>query len=302
MSPLVFKSATGTSSSKLNVVFVPASQDAAYQALRSDKKFIVQIMTTSAPSAPYGTFAWRYEEDSYFQPEAEIGSYVSATTGFNLKTAAGNSGLYVYWDPVKGATPSFQSVAGQIAAGDVYEFTLSWNEGDLFDSGDSNSAHQLIECSGRGTCDADSGKCNCLPGYTGEACQRSESPVPPDCSNGRPAAGQRTASGPLTYIAHPVPVPHTALPVRSFPLLAAACPNQCSGHGSCQTQLRFAVDGLSANAQGYSGAYEKEQQYGCKCDKGYRGPDCSQSKCRGSLGAALWALRALCGPRGVADH
>ena len=55
------------------------------------------------------------------------------------------------------------------------------------------------------------------------------------------------------------------------------CPNQCSGHGGCQTEARFAQAGLTANAV-YNG-YEGLQQYGCKCDNGYRGADCSQVEC-----------------------
>jgi hypothetical protein len=148
------------------------------------------------------------------------------------KTNDMSTGVYVFWDPKKGNTPSFVEMGnfGQIAPGDMYSFTLSYNEGDSFDGSDSNSAHQLVECSGRGICDNTQGACVCLPGYTGVACQRT------------------------------------------------VCPGDCSGHGLCQTELRFASDGLPANLQGYTG-YDSDQQYGCKCDKSYRGPDCSSSEC-----------------------
>ena len=43
-----------------------------------------------------------------------------------------------------------------------------------------NAAHALAECSNRGTCDRERGKCICFPGFTGESCQRNR--CPNDCS------------------------------------------------------------------------------------------------------------------------
>lgn len=260
LSPIVFKSSTGASNDKLSVIFIAAAQSDAYRALRRDQKFIVKIMTvTSGHTSPYGTFTWRYEEDEYYQQESDIEQFSSATKSFALtkSTADTTSGVYVYWDPTKGSTPDFKTTDSQIAPGDTYEFTLYFNEGDSFDGSDSNTAHQLIECSGRGTCDYDSGKCACLPGYTGENCQRT------------------------------------------------TCPNQCSGHGSCQTELRFASDGLASNSGVYNKAYDAEAQYGCKCDKGYRGPDCGQVECASGpdvLGAEGGADGMDCSGRGLCDY
>jgi hypothetical protein len=52
---------------------------------------------------------------------------------------------------------------------------------DLADLTD--SAHYYMECSNKGTCDRDSGECQCLPGYDGAACQRASCPgFPESCS------------------------------------------------------------------------------------------------------------------------
>jgi len=103
------------------------------------------------------------------------------------------------------------------------------------------------ECSDRGLCDRDTGHCECLEGYSGAACQR------------------------------------------------RACPNDCSGHGVCQSSVKFAQDAtISMNleefaAEGlngqygylisYDSAWDSQMSFGCKCDVGYRGPDCSLVEC-----------------------
>jgi len=116
-----------------------------------------------------------------------------------------------------------------------------------------NDHRQRIECSGKGDCERKTGECLCAPGYWGEGCRRS------------------------------------------------SCPNSCSGHGTCQSLKQFADD-YSHNADDeliskqfgtpasdpntvpevgaqYDTAWDAVYQYGCKCDKGFRGPDCSLREC-----------------------
>ena len=82
------------------------------------------------------------------------------------------------------------------------------------------------------------------------------------------------------------------------------CPNQCSNHGSCQTEARFVLTGAGPSGANYAG-YEKDQQYGCKCDNGYRGPDCSQVECPSGpdvMGANGGAEGMVCSGRGLCNY
>ena len=60
-----------------------------------------------------------------------------------------------------------------------------------------------------------------------------------------------------------------------------SCPNDCSGNGICQSQSYFVSDVAAATGSAdyaYSG-FDADSAYGCKCDSGFRGADCSQREC-----------------------
>lgn len=104
------------------------------------------------------------------------------------------------------------------------------------------------ECSDQGLCDRATGICSCFPGYEGSSCQRTQ------------------------------------------------CPNECSGHGTCRSNEDFAYDfSIAKSSQTsvsdtfnsffseyiatYGGAWDSGMHFGCKCDAGYRGADCSLVEC-----------------------
>ena len=88
------------------------------------------------------------------------------------------------------------------------------------------------------------------------------------------------------------------------------CANQCSGNGICQSEGRFVVDGGvlqpgTATVASYAGGFDRTKAYGCKCDAGYRGADCSQIECPSyadPLGGAGGAQGRDCSGRGVCDY
>lgn len=266
LSPVTFISATGSSKERLRVSYRPEGRNAAFRDLRRDQTFIVKIMTKDATTPSASTYTWKFDEDEYYQPEMPISIQSTTALASNPEQAqrplvksegatSYQTGVSVFFDPTykaDAASPSFND----IAAGDIYRFTLFYNEGKEFLEGDSNTAHQLVECSGRGECDGAAGKCRCHAGFTGSACERTE------------------------------------------------CPNDCSGHGTCQSEARFVTD-AGVGGKKYDGAYDGAQQYGCKCDSGYRGADCSQTECPSGedpLGGPGGAEGRDCSGRGICDY
>ena len=90
-----------------------------------------------------------------------------------------------------------------------------------------NDVHAISECSNRGTCNREVGKCNCHSNYEGIACERT------------------------------------------------ICPNDCNDRGVCYSAKQLAEE----VERTYSTPWDAEKQYGCVCDSGYRGYDCSLLEC-----------------------
>jgi hypothetical protein len=56
----------------------------------------------------------------------------------------------------------------------------------------------------------------------------------------------------------------------------ASCPNDCSGHGTCETIAELAYD----NFKNVYALWDADKTMGCKCDVGYDGADCSSRVCK----------------------
>jgi len=104
-----------------------------------------------------------------------------------------------------------------------------------------NEGHYYAECGARGLCNREEGLCECFPGFEGYACQRS------------------------------------------------ICPNLCSGHGACDSLKEMAEDkeeGDGVSLMDWSGVgnlhydlWDRNKIYGCSCDDGWEGADCSLKMC-----------------------
>jgi hypothetical protein len=196
-------------------------------------------------------------------------------------------------------------------------------------------------CSGHGTCSLHD-QCTCCRDYTGSDCSERICPFGNshvDSPNGDLDGSTGTLSGPTdTVIKGSNMFPYGA--TEQFPdtdeeeghfymecsnkglcdrssgtcecfpgyegsaCQRASCPNDCSGHGTCETIKELAEDkedgDLDAGAYGERGyaqytagmgdlsaigslkyeLWDKTLTMGCKCDPGFTGPDCSLKLCR----------------------
>eukprot|EP00607_Mallomonas_marina_P010923 CAMPEP_0182422812 /NCGR_PEP_ID=MMETSP1167-20130531/8612_1 /TAXON_ID=2988 /ORGANISM="Mallomonas Sp, Strain CCMP3275" /LENGTH=592 /DNA_ID=CAMNT_0024601197 /DNA_START=334 /DNA_END=2112 /DNA_ORIENTATION=+ len=60
-----------------------------------------------------------------------------------------------------------------------------------------------------------------------------------------------------------------------------SCPDNCNGKGKCQSMSFYATtkDPGTGIVHPYQGIWDANMIYGCVCDTGYYGPDCSQRRC-----------------------
>lgn len=105
------------------------------------------------------------------------------------------------------------------------------------------------------------------------------------------------------------------------------CPDDCNGHGTCQSLRQFADDyshnadddlvsrqfgtpsnhpnTISHTGAKYEDAWDADYNYGCKCDEGFRGASCNQIECPSNsdvIGGNGNEKGRECSGRGVCDY
>jgi len=109
-----------------------------------------------------------------------------------------------------------------------------------------------VECSDQGLCDRATGLCECFPGYTGSACQRTQ------CPDGCSGHGTCRSNRDFAY---------DFAVSKSYQLL--------------QTDL--STESFKENyIATYDNAWDSNHLYGCLCDRGYRGANCALIECPSS--------------------
>lgn len=122
-----------------------------------------------------------------------------------------------------------------------------------------DTAHQPAECSNRGRCDRTTGRCLCDTMFEGSACERLA--CPNDCS-GR---GRCVSARALARLADPGASRRAAGCTSADVCMDGGC--AARDYGACAT------------VPVYETPWEAEQFFGCLCDDGYAGHDCSVRTC-----------------------
>lgn len=126
--------------------------------LSSDVRYFVRVTHGG------DEFQWKREQDTFYSLPVDIRT--DRDSAFELvHNGVSATGVRVYFDAVL-----------TVNEGDVYTFVVSPNNGVNYMVMDANTVHQEVQCSGRGLCDAGTGRCQCFDGYSGEACQRTTCP------------------------------------------------------------------------------------------------------------------------------
>jgi len=112
--------------------------------------------------------------------------------------------------------------------------------------------HAVLECSGAGLCNRETGECECFDGYGGEACARTV--CPSDCSGHGICVSMET-------------------------LIDEAAAEYDAEHTIYDASGATAVNSWSSKTIKKYNGWDKRKEFGCKCDAGFRGPDCSQQEC-----------------------
>jgi len=109
-----------------------------------------------------------------------------------------------------------------------------------------NAAHHYAECSGRGTCDRNTGDCQCFDGYEGDACRRLKCP---NACSGHGICESTAELGDKTSIG-------------DFFATAGSVVNK----------------GVRQGRYEYAG-WDAKSTFSCTCDPGYTGIDCASRVC-----------------------
>eukprot|EP00937_MAST-01D_sp_MAST-1D-sp2_P007666 g7666.t1 len=105
-----------------------------------------------------------------------------------------------------------------------------------------NVAHQAAECSNMGSCDRTKGECQCVLGFEGGACERLSCPGSPPCTGHGQCLSLQLAAG------------HNSVNGEALARTYGAAPNDAA-------------------------RWDYESVYGCVCDEGFTGYDCSRLEC-----------------------
>ncbi|CAM9140099.1 unnamed protein product, partial [Discosporangium mesarthrocarpum] len=149
-------------------------------------------------------------------------------------------------------------------------------------------SHNL--CSGHGSCESSEDgstsarQCTCNEGWMGADCSLVVCPYGPAWSDS--ATGVDDAHNPAECSNRGLCDRETGMCLcdpgfEGQDCSRRSCPNNCHGHGKCQSMSYFASvkDLGEGTVYDYEDVWDADVMYGCNCDKGYFGPSCKSRLC-----------------------
>lgn len=138
-------------------------------------------------------------------------------------------------------------------------------------------------CNQHGKCNIN-GKCDCFNGYTGSDCSLRTCPLGPqfaDIAYTIDKAHQEAECSGHGFCDRKTGNCLCDTAYAGADCSRNDCPNQCSNHGNC-ISLKTAAstyDGWSLNHTTTYNRWDKNLMFGCQCESGWVGYDCSQKVC-----------------------
>ncbi len=139
-------------------------------------------------------------------------------------------------------------------------------------------------CSSHGVCDSSSRVCQCFNGFTGGDCSLRTCPFGAawadqaigidDAHNSAECSNMGICDRTVGQCVCQAGFEGTACQRKT-------CPNECNNVGKCLSMHQYAAskDPGSGIVYDYTTIWDANKFYGCKCDWGYSGPDCTVRMC-----------------------
>ena len=138
-------------------------------------------------------------------------------------------------------------------------------------------------CSYNGICNTD-GRCECVAGFKGSDCSERVCPLGSAFSDIAYSTDSAHRNVECSNRGLCNQVNGNCECMDGFTGIACErmlCPNECSNNGKCMSYHDFALQTLNTNSESftYNSVWDSQKTFGCVCDYGYTGYDCSLRIC-----------------------
>lgn len=139
-------------------------------------------------------------------------------------------------------------------------------------------------CNGQGRCDSPGRQCTCFDGYTGADCSERFCPFGlawSDLATGVDLAHNSAECSNMGICDRSTGLCTCNVGYEGKACERMSCPSYCSYHGECQSMYYYALskDPGSGTVYPYTSIWDAYKIYGCNCDTGFYGSDCSLRSC-----------------------